>query len=148
LDALCAFCDFVMKCYQDESLLDQLKQRIISNKEPGISDMILLNEFRSLNPSQIAELSAIIDNSTYDQNINFAEHFEMENGIKKIIWIDGKPFGRHVKSGNLIKFNVLHFQGRSKVSIKDYFTGGLCYSQEKDKWSLKSPKQNNLFVES
>ena len=45
----------------------------------------------------------------------------MENDIKKVIWMDNKPYCRDIDTGDMIRFNSLHFQGGSKHLIKDFF---------------------------
>jgi hypothetical protein len=80
--------------------------------------------YSELNFGQVGEASHIIDGSVYDPNINRPNPgFEMENGIKKIIWKDGYPWGTYLRTGESIRFNSLHFNGRAKKLMSQFYTG-------------------------
>jgi hypothetical protein len=129
LIALKNFCRFVVKLYTNSSLLKSLEQTLqecIQNKVyGGVSDMTVFNVFKETKECHIGEISTIIDGSIYDHNMNFSEGFEMCNGVKKIYFLEGQPFGKHISSDQDIKFNALHFQGKAKKLMKTYFTGKL-----------------------
>ena len=73
---------------------------------------------------EIGEVAQIIDGSVYDPSIN-APHpgFETENGIKKIIWKAGYPYGIQLRTAIEIRFNSLQFQGDTKRLMSLYYTG-------------------------
>lgn len=72
---------------------------------------------------EIGDTAQIIDDSVYDPAMTRPHPgFEMENGIKKIIWKDGNPYGIQLRTGKEIKFNSLHFQGKAKSLISQYYT--------------------------
>ena len=90
----------------------------------GVCDMTAFQLYSELNFGQVGEASHIIDDSVYDPNINMAHPgFEMENGIKKIIWKNGQPYGKHIRTGREIKFNSLHFNGRAKELMSQCYSG-------------------------
>lgn len=73
---------------------------------------------------EIGEVAQIIDGSLYDPSIRVSQPgFEMENGIKKIIWKNHQPYGKHIKTGKEIKFNSLQFQGDIKNLMSQFYTG-------------------------
>lgn len=129
LSALEKFCKFVVALYSDSSLLKGLEQTLqecIQNKVyGGVSDMTVFNVFKETKECNIGEISTIIEGSTYDHNMNFSEGFEMCNGVKKIYFLEGQFFGKHISSGQDIKFNALHFQGKAKKLMKTHFAGKL-----------------------
>lgn len=148
LDTLNNFCRFVLDCYQDKAIFQRIHDKVQAlNKRGylgGISDMILFNEFVATCPDKIGEISTITGNSTYDGNINFSDGFEVEKGIKNIFWINKQPYGKHIQSDSLIRFNILHFQGSAKNSIKEYFTGEIFYSEVIKKWVIKYPASETI----
>jgi hypothetical protein len=124
LEALEKFCDFMMSLYTDPDLFqilqDQYQQTIERQANGGVSDMFALEQYRLRYPETIGEMSTIIQNSVYDCNVKISDGFEMKNGMKHIVWIDDQPFGKHIESNQLIRFNSLHFQGSSKQYMKSY----------------------------
>lgn len=134
IDSLSELCEFIRLCYTDSNLF----KRVIENKfqtllfqglPGGACDMTVYKEYGKRNPDKLGDISAIIGASKFDHNINLSEGFEMANDIKKIIWIDNQPFGRHITSDSLIKFNALHFSGSAKKYIKDHFKGAMQSSE-------------------
>jgi hypothetical protein len=129
LNALEKYCYFVFSLYTDSSIvkeIDQLMQEVSQKRVwGGVSDMTVFRAFKELPECNIGEVSTIIEDSIYDHNINASDDFEMRNGIKSIFFVEGQPFGRHIPSGKSLKFNALHFQGKAKKLMKDYFTGEL-----------------------
>jgi len=47
----------------------------------------------------------------------------MSEGIKTILWKDGVPYGIEVRTGERIRFNSLHFQGKAKQLMCQFYTG-------------------------
>lgn len=128
VDLLDEFCSFLVQSYTAPTTLQQMEDFFAPLRGKGlegISDMTLFGNFRQRHPGRIADISGIFNGSNFDHNINGAEGFEMENGVKKIYWVDGKPHGKLVSTGELVGFNILHFQGDAKKIIQNYFTGKL-----------------------
>ena len=140
VDLLNELCDNLVRSYSDPTSLKQLEdfyQERRSKGLPGVSDMIFLNELRKKYPNKVADIGVIAEGSTYDNNINLDEGFEMAKGRKKIYWASGRPHGKLLATGNLIALNILHLQGDAKNTIKDYYTGNLPLSFDGKKWSIK-----------
>jgi hypothetical protein len=136
------FCRFLIELYTNSSKLEILESEYKNSptgKVVNICDMTAFRKFYRLNSSKIGDLSKIINDSTYDKNINRSEGFEMYNGIKNIFFIEKQPFGRHLELNKEIKFNAIHFQGYAKVHVKDYFTGELSL-KEIISWGSQAPK--------
>jgi hypothetical protein len=72
------------------------------------------------NPGDIGETSAIINDSTFDHNVNQSYGYELQGGIKKFEFLNGVPYGNHVRTGKKIKFNCIHYQG---VGAKNLIEG-------------------------
>lgn len=126
------FCDFVLNTYKNKeeynykkisSHYDVLKS---CNKEGGVCDMTYFDFFHYYDegggPGKVGEMMSIIDNSTYDHNINVPDQYFDFNIIKTIEMIDNIPHVYSHKLKRKIKFNSLHFQGGAKHFISKYFT--------------------------
>jgi hypothetical protein len=129
LSALDKFCKFLVEIYTDPAALDYmeltLQECIENNLSGGVSDMTAFKVFKGTGECRIGEISTIIEDSTYDLNMNLPEEFEFENGIKNIYFLEKQPYCKHIPSGQAISFNALHFQGKAKKLMKSYFTGEL-----------------------
>jgi len=108
------------------------KEKLLSFWEPfrkkndggGVNDMLLLGWFYETMPKKIGEISDIIDDSTYDTMINGTQQSTVMNeGIKKIDFIDGLPYCTLKKSKKKVCMCCLHFQGPTKFYMK-YFSAG------------------------
>jgi hypothetical protein len=130
MEALEDFCNFLLDIYskKDRYHYDMMVAQyavVRKNGQPGgASDMKAFNLYlHNKHYADIGEVSKVIDGSIFDININTpTPGFEMENGIKKIIWKDGFPYGRHLRTQKLIRFNSLHFQGgNAKKLMKNFF---------------------------
>lgn len=128
------FCQLIMDTYTDPDLFQIIEQQQAKRQADrphlpievlgGISDMSLLRRFCQLYGDEIVSTGAILDRSTFDFKIDSdSGGYELENGLKKIHWNDRQPFCQHLSSGELIRFNSLHFQGGTKKYIHQYFTG-------------------------
>lgn len=149
LSALEKYCNLVFGLYTNSSMLEYLEKMMHEynqkKKFGGVTDMSLFRAFKEMKEHHIAELSTIIDGSTYDHNINLSNDFDTCNGIKKINFVEGQPFGKHIPSGKNIKFNILHFQGKAKKFMKDYCTAEVILDEN----SIILPVrlgENNLIV--
>lgn len=117
------FCNFLKNVYTKNDqktynqLLDFWRNHQKNKKNGGICDMTLFNLYKKINHKKIGETSIIINNSTYDHNINTNKQggvkFQNIFKFKKIIWINHIPYVK-TKDKNIIKFNSLHFQGNAK----------------------------------
>jgi hypothetical protein len=46
----------------------------------------------------------------------------MANDIKRVVWKNGEPFGIYTPTGETVKFNSLHFNGKAKSLMPLYCT--------------------------
>jgi hypothetical protein len=140
------FCDFLI--FQYKNNLDYLKIRykeefLDKNIEGGIGDMSHFGMYHD-KYNNIFDLSIIINNSTYDTNINDSinsrRNFKNQSilaedkdgylfnsilNIKKIIINDKKPYGFLRFNNKKIQFKSIHFQGSSKKYIPYFYTGNI-----------------------
>ncbi len=134
------FNEYLFECYTNDEWHKQSKQYFeqrISNGEPGgFCDMTLFSDFTRLGKFNVGDISEIVNDGRFDHNINVAEDFETEKGIKKIYWSDGKPFCKNKETGKFIEFKSLHFQGTAKNSVNQYFHGKIEISEESGKWKI------------
>jgi hypothetical protein len=129
LDGLERFCKFLMDIYSKkdryhyDKMLTHYAVRRKNRLAGGAGDMTAFQLYSELNFGLVGEASHIIDGSVYDPNINMPHPgFEMENGIKRVIWNDGQPYGKFLRTGEEIRFNSLHFNGRAKSLMSQYCT--------------------------
>jgi hypothetical protein len=91
----------------------------------AVSDMVALRSLYDNNRDRIAEMTGIQpDGGYWDANIHMDEGFEMRGEIKRIRFVDGKPYGRQISTGNEVPFKGLHFQGVAKKYIEPAFREG------------------------
>ena len=85
--------------------------------------MTLWEQFRkkTTNPGLIGEMSIIINDSTFDHNINSSDGYEMKKdiAIKRIYMIKGMPHAKNLSDGRMIKLHTIHFQGMAKSLMKE-----------------------------
>ena len=132
LEALADFCQFLTDIYTKKERLyfDRMLAQFATFKKNGMAggacDMTAFDFYSYEHFGEIGEVSQIIDGSVYDPGINVPQPgFEMEKGIKKIIWKDAVPYGIQLRTAEEIKFNSLHFQGETKRFLNQYYTGAI-----------------------
>jgi hypothetical protein len=136
LSGLDRFCKFLLDLYSGKEpyyydrMIAHYATRLKHGLPGGVCDMTALELYNELNFGQVGEASQIIDGSVYDPNINMPHPgFEMENGIKKIMWKNDHPYGTFARTGEKIRFNSLHFNGHAKSLMGRYCTANLNDSQ-------------------
>jgi hypothetical protein len=129
LDGLESLCQFIMDIYtkKDEYHYDKMVAQFAVRQKHhlrgGATDMTAFELYGELNFGRVGEASYIIDGSTYDPNINMPHPgFEMANNIKKVMWQDHQPYGIYVPTGEKVRFNSLHFNGKAKSLMPQYCT--------------------------
>lgn len=130
VEALAEFCQFLTDIYtkKERFYFDRMLAHYMVFKKNGMPggacDMTAFDFYSYDHFGEIGEVSQIIDGSVFDPGINVSNPgFEMEKGIKKIIWKDAVPHGIQLRTSNKIKFNSLHFQGDTKRLMREYYTG-------------------------
>lgn len=121
------FCSFMLDIYRDKEghsygeLLNKFSNMQKHNKDGGVCDMTLLEMFHYADsagggPCKVGEMTHVIDNSTFDHNINVDDGgvYDHNGHHKNIIFEDGIPYCFHKKLDRLVKFNALHYQGPAK----------------------------------
>ena len=124
------YCDLVLNCYtgKDPLNFDKAKSHfdlLQRNGLPGgVCDMTFWGILRNAgNAGDFGETMSIVDETTFDHNINMAYGYEHDGKIKKIQMIEGTPYCKHLRTGKLIRFKCLHFQGvGAKGLMKHYIT--------------------------
>jgi hypothetical protein len=130
LEALADFCQFLTDVYTKKERLyfDRMIAQFATFKKNGMAggacDMTAFDFYSYEHFGEIGEVSQIIDGSVFDPGINVPQPgFEMEQGIKKIVWRDAVPYGLQLKTAKEIRFNSLHFQGDTKRFMAKFYTG-------------------------
>lgn len=127
-EVLDEFCNFMLNMYEDSfefgKLLDKWNWHKANNLAGGVCDMTVLWHFTNIKKYSILT-DVLVNDTTFDHNINNSANYEsneylMENGIKKIEFIDGAPYGHNLLLDKKIRFHNLQFQGNTKHLIRDY----------------------------
>jgi hypothetical protein len=133
VEALAGFCQFLMDVYskKDRYFYDKLVAHYAVTRrhglKGGVCDMTAFQLYGENHFGEIGEVAHIIDESVYDPAITISRPgFEMEGGVKKIVWRNDLPYGKHLRTGREIRFNSLQFHGSgSKSLISQFYTGKL-----------------------
>lgn len=125
------FTNFLIKTFSNKQSYEY--QKIAShyyvrqkfNLPGGVCDMTYFDFFHYMDdggggPGKVGEMMSIINDSTYDHNINVSDQYFDFNGIKNIKIKDGYPYVFNHKLNKDIKFNSLHFQGGAKNQISKF----------------------------
>lgn len=130
-ETLNQFCDFMKFIYKKK--IDILKQKwnhhVANNKKGGIEDMTLLYLFtKEFNSDEIFNFSKVCNNTVFDFRINLSENeypdeYKMAGEIKLLFFKNQCPFGIRSQDNKNIKFNSLHFGGKYKKLMKDFYIG-------------------------
>ena len=132
VEALNEFCKVLTNIYNKkeryfyDKMVAQYAVRRKNNLEGGACDMTAFELYSEAHFGEIGEVALIIDGSVYDPGINDPNPgFVMRNGIKKVVWKSGDPYGIHSRTGEEIRFNSLHFQGRAKRLMEQFVPPGV-----------------------
>jgi hypothetical protein len=126
------FTKMLIDIYDDKgfyfnNLVNKYKTIQQFNMSGGICDMTLLELFKNNHDfgggfGRVGEMMQIIDNSTYDHNINTTDSdYAMRHGIKKIEIINDGIYVYNERIQKHIRFNALHCQGQSKKYINTIY---------------------------
>ena len=127
------FCNLLLNIYSHKNSYkyEKIKSHFTIRQKyglgGGVCDMTLLDLFHYSaddggGPGRVGEMMIILDDSTYDHNINVPDqNFDFKNGIKNIQMIDKTPYVYSNKLNKLIKFNSLHFNSSAKTLMVKYF---------------------------
>lgn len=126
--ALDDFCEFVLDVYRGlrryewDSVVARHALAKRNGVPGGVSDMTLFELFHAENFGRIGELAQVLDDSIYDNEISCPHlGFEMDGEVKRLTWRDGKPYGKHLRTGRHIRFKSLHCQGKNKQLMRTLF---------------------------
>lgn len=116
--AFTAYTDLMCAAYTDPDIHMWVKDFYADMQAKGLAggfnDMTVYYLLKDRNPAMVGNTADVIDGATFDNNMNEPEGYEMRAGMKLIVWKDGRPHGKLLDGGGLIRFNALHMQGRSK----------------------------------
>ncbi|MDR0833280.1 MAG: hypothetical protein LBN93_03730 [Candidatus Symbiothrix sp.] len=90
------------------------------NRNREISDMTAFELYQKYKIPKVRDLTLIENNACFDGNINIAGNFIEDKGLKKIYWIDEKPYAKLKENQQLILLYNLHFQGDVKRQMYNY----------------------------
>jgi glycosyltransferase involved in cell wall biosynthesis len=129
LSALDLFCRFLEESYADPQELDKLRLHFAkmstSGVAGGICDMTFWEMLAHQQPALIKDLIPVQPlNCDHDRNIELSNDYIMENGLKKITWINGSPYGT-LMDCTPVRFKSLHLHGTGKAQSGDLLTAWL-----------------------
>ncbi len=122
--ALEAFCSFLEKSYSDKVTMSKLEERFqlmqVEGRPGGICDMTFWELFVADTNFKVIDWSLQIDDAVYDRNIHLSDGFEMDNGLKKVVWCGNRPCGIWETDRSMVRFKGLHFHGYAKEVMGAY----------------------------
>lgn len=133
LEGVTSFCDLLTETYSNKNSYNYKKIASHYNirkefgLDGGVCDMTLLEFFHSCSdcgggPGKVGEMMQIINDSTYDHNINVPDQgFSFKNGKKDFEIKEGVPYVFNNRLNKEIKFNSLHFQGVAKALMRTVY---------------------------
>jgi len=133
LEGVTSFCNFLMDTYKNKNSYNYKKIASHYNIRRefglpgGVCDMTFLEFFHYCadcggGPGRVGEMMQIVNDSTYDHNINAPDQgFSFKNGKKDFILKEGIPYIFNNTLNKEIKFNSLHFQGGAKNLIRSVY---------------------------
>jgi hypothetical protein len=133
--AVDGFCDYLVASFENmlPAMTDKWAWHCETGAPGGICDMALLHLWAK-DRSDVMNFAAPIGGAVFDININGAENlvkdeYETRFGRKHIVFRDGRPWCRNLKTGEWVRFRSLHFQGHIKAQMARVAQGrGLAYA--------------------
>lgn len=130
-------CEVQERGYSTEGGLERIRSKWDHHRREKLAGGVCIMTFLwflSQEMGGVINLSRVRDGSVFDHNVRVAENcgpedFEMEavegypRPIKKVVWQNGLPYGYHLPSDRLVRFNALHFNSSSKKLMVSYQTG-------------------------
>jgi hypothetical protein len=132
IEGLEDFTSFCMEAYNNK-IRDKLEQKfkwhIENNKSGGICDMTLLYLWSQNNP-KVANFTKVIDDMIVEHCINVSanyleDEYQMQLGVKKIIFKNGIPYGFNKVLNKEIRFLCIHCQGTAKILMRFFYDENL-----------------------
>jgi hypothetical protein len=123
-DVLGEFVDDIFELYTTEQG-KRLREKIWSEEGTYISDMTCLGLFRQKTSRPIADLTQVVENSTFDDFFTRSKGYEkasklLKKDLKRVTFKDSLPYCRLQNGGERILFHALHFHGSTKYMIKHF----------------------------
>ncbi|WP_310414124.1 hypothetical protein [Chamaesiphon sp. OTE_8_metabat_110] len=131
-ERLAEFCEFAIESFSDRRYLSLYAEKWHWHQQHqlagGICDMTTFYLFWLERGSSIGNLSRQHDRHIFDNNMNSAnnylpDEFELDRGLKKIDFVNGKPMFTASKDSQLVRVHGCHFQGAAKQYIPTYYRG-------------------------
>lgn len=121
LKGITKFCDYILEVYKNKEdyLFTLLRQEFAVmqhyGKQGGVCDMSLIEQFLKYSSKHLAvDHGGLSSHLYYDHIISHDEGFEFVDGRKVFTYKDGKPYSKHIRTGELKEFACIHFQGPNK----------------------------------
>jgi hypothetical protein len=124
------FTSFCIHAYRDPEYLGKFQavytEMMNLNLGGGICEMTLLYEWSKDNP-KVFNFAQVFEGMTFDHAISLSsnyleQEYEMQFGLKKFIFRNGKPYGYNQLSKQLIRFWGIHCLGGNKWLIKRFLS--------------------------
>jgi hypothetical protein len=133
LEGITDFTTFSIEAYSNQEIRKQLEAKWQwhndNNQAGGVSEMTLLYLWSKDNP-RVANSSKVANDMTIDHSINTSTNYsdneyQMQLGIKKIIFKNGIPYGFNKVLNKEIRFSCIHCQGTAKILMRFFYDENL-----------------------
>ena len=126
IDKFCSFCTELYTRPAYLSFLQDSYKGMAERRElGGICDMTAFGLYQEHVSSNVLDIAYPRNGVCVDHRIRSSFGFEMDdahpdmmgNTYKKIYWVDNRPFGRFLPTGEFVRFAGLHLQGGAKKML-------------------------------
>ena len=147
LDSLQQFCNYILSYYTESKKMEQLKEWHNKIRFGGICDMTFFRNYSTDPNVKTIDTSNVIDSSCFDVSLQYPQGFEMHKGVKRIYWNEGLPYGKKVLTGELVRFNALHFQGGIKHKMNRYLYSSVSQLYPNIQWFFNPKRLKSRYSE-
>lgn len=124
LTAVDRLCELMLATYRDSSKLGEIRDRwtkaeASGERWEGVGDMYFIKQL-GLESDLVVRETYKGHDPVFDGNIRKGIGYEMEGGIKRIVFKAGKPYGFHEVDGREQRFATLHFQYTAKQHMPHF----------------------------
>ena len=124
LTAVDRLCELMLATYRDSSKLGEIRDRwtkaeASGERWEGVGDMYFIKQL-GLESDLVVRETYQGHDPVFDGNIRQGIGYEMEGGIKKIVFKEGRPYGFREVDGREQRFATLHFQYTAKQHMPHF----------------------------
>lgn len=159
IERFCTFCTELYTRPEYFTVLKDLYQSMLDKHQiGGICDMTAFRLYPQYVSRNVVDIAIPRQSVCMDLRIRSSYGFEMDsehpdimgNISKKIYWIDNRPYGKYLETGELVRFAGIHLQGGAKRMLPYFLLDSKGRHREGFlpvlKWNLKPKVINHTVI--